>query len=123
MKKQDLRIELPSKFVRELVKLLAGKGETPTPLLVRELNASILALVMPLLQPDKLNEVLASLHTKMASGYQKQLKSSTSSVGAPAPAESATNGAPKTLPTEPTGNTGLTPSPNGTQSPEPNAVE
>jgi hypothetical protein len=110
MKKQDMRIELPSKFVRDLVKLLAGKGETLTPLLVRELNARILALVMPLLQPGKLNEVLASLHSKMASGYQEQLKSLTPSVGAPSPAA------------ESTGEPGPTPSPNGTKSPEPNAA-
>jgi hypothetical protein len=92
MKKQDLRIELSSDFVRQLVKLLAARGETLTPLLVRELNARILALVTPLLQPAKLNEVLASLHTKMASSYQEQLTSPTSPDSQPTPAEAATNG-------------------------------
>jgi hypothetical protein len=92
MKKQDLRIELSSDFVRQLVKLLAARGETLTPLLVRELNARILALVTPLLQLAKLNEVLASLHTKMASSYQEQLTSPTSPDSQPTPAEAATNG-------------------------------
>jgi hypothetical protein len=92
MRKQDLRIELASDFVRQLVKLLAGWGETLTPLLVRELNGCILALVTPLLQPPKLNEVLASLHTRMASSYKEQLTKPTPSAGEPTPAESATSG-------------------------------
>ena len=66
----------------------SGSGKS----VLLKLLIGILALVTPLLQPAKLNEVLASLHTKMASSYQEQLTSPTSPDSQPAPAEAATNG-------------------------------